>query len=102
VLGYRLDDQEFESWQGLGIFLFTTTSRPALGPTQPPIQWALSALSPGVKLLSCRCMKLTTHLHHLALRSIMCGAIPPLPIHLHGVVFKLSTGITFIFFDNSN
>jgi hypothetical protein len=29
----------FDSWQGLGIFLFTTASRTALGPTQPPIQW---------------------------------------------------------------
>jgi hypothetical protein len=28
----------FDSWQELGIFLFTTTSRTALGPTQPPIQ----------------------------------------------------------------
>jgi hypothetical protein len=29
----------FESRQGLGIFLFTTASRPALGSTQSPIQW---------------------------------------------------------------
>jgi hypothetical protein len=28
----------FDSRQGLGIFLFTTASRTALGPTQPPIQ----------------------------------------------------------------
>jgi hypothetical protein len=26
-----------------------TVSRPALGPTQPPIQWVLGALSLGVK-----------------------------------------------------
>jgi hypothetical protein len=26
-------------------------SRPAVGPTQPPIQWALPALFPGVKWL---------------------------------------------------
>jgi hypothetical protein len=37
VLGYGLDDRGFESRQGLGIFLFTTESRPALEPTQPPI-----------------------------------------------------------------
>jgi hypothetical protein len=30
-------------------FLFSTLSRPALRPTQPPIQWVLGALSPGVK-----------------------------------------------------
>jgi hypothetical protein len=31
------------------IFLFSTASRPALGPTQPPIQWAQRVISPGVK-----------------------------------------------------
>jgi hypothetical protein len=35
---YGLDDQRFESQQRLGIFLFTTASRTALRPTQPPIQ----------------------------------------------------------------
>jgi len=33
----------------LGIFLFTTASRTALGPTQPPIQWIPAALSLRVK-----------------------------------------------------
>jgi len=37
TLGYGLDSRGFESRQGLEIFLFTTASRPALGPTQPPI-----------------------------------------------------------------
>jgi hypothetical protein len=41
----------FESRQGMGIFLFTTVSRPALGPTQPHIQWLPGALSLGVKRL---------------------------------------------------
>jgi hypothetical protein len=30
-------------------FLFSTSSRPALGSAQPPIQWLPGALSPGVK-----------------------------------------------------
>jgi hypothetical protein len=38
-----------DSRRGLGICLFTTKSRTALGPTQPPIQWAPGALSVGVK-----------------------------------------------------
>jgi hypothetical protein len=46
-----LDDWGFKSWYGLEIFLLTTTSRLALGPTQPPIQWVLGALSFGVKQL---------------------------------------------------
>jgi hypothetical protein len=51
VLGYRLDDRGYEYQQGLGIFFFTTASRPALRPTQPPIQWVPGALSLAVKQL---------------------------------------------------
>jgi hypothetical protein len=39
----------FYSRQGLGILPFTTASRMALEPTQPPIQWVPGALSWGVK-----------------------------------------------------
>jgi hypothetical protein len=43
ALGYGLDGMigvlGFESLRGLGVFLFTTASRTALGPTQPPIQF---------------------------------------------------------------
>jgi hypothetical protein len=41
----------FDSRRGLGIFFFTTVSRTALGPAQPPIQWVPGALSLEVKRL---------------------------------------------------
>jgi hypothetical protein len=42
-LCYGLDDQgsRVRFPAGMGIFLFTTASRTALGPTQPPIRWVL-------------------------------------------------------------
>jgi hypothetical protein len=39
TIRYGLDDWGFESRKGLGIFVFTAASRPALGNTQPPVQW---------------------------------------------------------------
>jgi hypothetical protein len=48
-MGWMIRVLGFDLKQGLGIFLFTTVSRPAMGPTQPPIQWVLVALSLGVK-----------------------------------------------------
>jgi hypothetical protein len=40
---------EFDSRRGLGIFVFTTASRMALGPTQLRIQWVPGALSLEIK-----------------------------------------------------
>jgi hypothetical protein len=48
ALGYGLDGRVFESRQGMGIVLFTA-SRPALGLTQPPVQWVPGALLLGTK-----------------------------------------------------
>jgi hypothetical protein len=47
--GWTIEVLGFDSRRGLGIFLFTTASRTALEPTQPPIQWVPGALSLGVK-----------------------------------------------------
>jgi hypothetical protein len=53
MMGWTIRVLEFDSWWGLGIFLFTTASRTALGPTQPLIQWVPGALSLGVKQPGC-------------------------------------------------
>jgi hypothetical protein len=50
-MGWMIGVLGFDSRRGPGIFLFTTASRTALGPTQPPIQWVPGALSLGVKQL---------------------------------------------------
>jgi hypothetical protein len=47
-LGYGLDGVEFELRWGQEIFLFSKTFKPALGPTQPPIQ-CVSGFCTGVK-----------------------------------------------------
>jgi hypothetical protein len=52
-----------ESQQRLGIFLFTTVSRPPLRPTQPPVQWVQGALS--LRVMRPR-REATTHLHLVA------------------------------------
>jgi hypothetical protein len=39
----------FDPRQGQRIFPLSSVSRPALGPTQPPVQWVPGVLSPGVK-----------------------------------------------------
>jgi hypothetical protein len=59
--------------------LFTIdASRPALGPTQPPIHQVLGPVLRGVKL--------TTHLH-LVQTLRMRGAVSPLPVRLHTFTF---------------
>jgi hypothetical protein len=47
--GYELDDRGVGFRIPVAARIFSTSSRPVLGPTQPPIQWVPGALSPGVK-----------------------------------------------------
>ena len=56
------------------IFLNYEMSRLALGPTQPPIEWVLRALSPGVRQLGHE----ADHLPHLLARIGMTRLMPPL------------------------
>jgi hypothetical protein len=56
------------------IFLYSTGSRPALEPTQPPIQWVSGALSPVVKGPG----REAKHLSPSSAEAENCGAIPPL------------------------
>jgi hypothetical protein len=53
AMGWMIRILGFDSQWGLGIFLFTITSRMVLGLTQPPIQWIPEALSLGVKQPGC-------------------------------------------------
>jgi hypothetical protein len=39
VSGYELDDRGSIPGRGESIFYLASLSRPALGPTQPPVQW---------------------------------------------------------------
>jgi hypothetical protein len=82
----RLDYRGFESRQGLGIFLFTTASRPALEPTQPPIQLIQGALSLVVK-------RPGREAHHSPPSSAEVKECVELNLHsltrLHGVVLSL-------------
>jgi hypothetical protein len=78
------DDQVFKSWQGLGIFLFTTVSRLALEPTQLPVQWATGALSLGAKQPGHEADHQPTHLVLRSKNKWRCTTTPP--ICLHGVM----------------
>jgi hypothetical protein len=56
-------------------FLFSTKSRPALGPTQPPIQWEPKSISLGIK----RSGHETDFLPPSNVEVKNGGAVPPLP-----------------------
>jgi hypothetical protein len=49
AIGYRPDDQGVGARVPVWSRIFSTSSRLALGPTQPPTQWIPGTLSPGDK-----------------------------------------------------
>jgi hypothetical protein len=65
--GWTTGISGFDPRQGKRIFPLSSVSRPALGPTQPPVQWVPGVLSLGLKRGS---VMLTTH-PHLVPRSWM-------------------------------
>jgi hypothetical protein len=62
----------FPAWQD---FLFSTASRPTLGPTNPPILWVPEAISAGIK----RPGREADHLPPSSAEVDDGVAIPPLP-----------------------
>jgi hypothetical protein len=72
----------FDSRQGQEIFLFSVEIRSFLGPTQSPIQWVPGALSPEVEWDVREADRSPPSVAKLK----NGGAIPPLPIHIYGVV----------------
>jgi hypothetical protein len=85
----------FDSQGGLGIFPSDTTSRPALRPTQPPIQWVLGSLSLGAKRPS---VKLTIHLHLVPRLKNVWSYTSTHPIYLHGMVLSVQGLYLYLYF----
>jgi hypothetical protein len=85
VSDYGLDDRAIDVRypRGQRIFPLASVSRPALGPTQPPVQWILGVLSPGVK--RGRGVTLTTHPHLVPRSRMSMSYTSSAPKRLHGV-----------------
>jgi hypothetical protein len=104
-MGLMIGVLGFDSWQVLGIFLFTTVSRMALGPTQPPVHWVPGALSLGVKRPGREadhsppsiaevkdCVELYLHSPNMPSwhgAQLSTGTTVPLPFYLFSSIFTL-------------
>jgi hypothetical protein len=78
----------FDLRQRQKIFLLVSASRPALGPTQPPVQWVPGVLSRGVK--HGRGVMLTTHPHlvpRLSMSRSYTSSPPCASMECSGTVF---------------
>jgi hypothetical protein len=74
-------------------FLISTSSGPALGSTQTPIQWVPVALSPGIKRPECE----ADHSPPASDEDKKMWINTSTPIRLHDVMLNsLTTGTTFI------
>jgi hypothetical protein len=74
----------FDFRQGQEILLYSTASKPALGPTRPPIQLVLGVLSPAVK----RLWREADYSPPSSVKGKNGGAISLFPIRRHGVMLK--------------
>jgi hypothetical protein len=74
-MGWMAEKSRFDSWQRQKFSIFSTASRLTLGPTQPPIQWMLGALSLGFKQLE----RESDHSLLSSAKIKNCRAIPSLP-----------------------
>jgi hypothetical protein len=78
AMGYGLDDPGSIPGSRKN-FIFSTASRPNMGPAQPPIQWVLGVKRPWLEAV--------THLH-LVPRSRMVELYIHSLIRLHGVLLN--------------
>jgi hypothetical protein len=80
----RAGQPGFDFRAGPDIFLFSIALRPALSPTQSPIQWVLGALSQGVKQQERETDQSPSSSFEVKNR----GATFPLSIFLRGIVLN--------------
>jgi hypothetical protein len=89
-MGWTAYESLFDSGKWKDILFYSIDSGPALVPTQPPIQWALGALSRRVK----RQGNEADPSPPSTVKIKNGGAIRPLPLCLHGTVSNCITKCT--------